>query len=429
MNCSVERLEQRLQTELGRDCVAVGSDIRAAHVIDGHVPALVCSPGYPEQAAAVLRVCADAKAPVASWGGGTAVAVGNIPRAACVVLDLVGLNRVIDHDHANLTITVQSGATLQSLQETLSCRQQFVPIDAPHPGKATIGGTVAVDINGPRRGYYGGIRDLIIGMKAALMTGEQIKAGGKVVKNVAGYDMCKLFAGSLGTLGVMIEVTVRVAPIPETTATLVASGRFRDFNEFAERLSGAPLIPSSVVITNIHAQNSDDNWQCALCCEGFAKAVNRQLSDGGTMAREVALGTEILEGADHKALWRTIRDFPLQVDRTIVRATVPRTAVKNFIPAVKRTLAPMPAIIADMMIGTVWLSWPATETTAALWPNVLSLAAAHGGHATMFSAPHQFKKGIDVWGPAPASLPVMRALKHQFDPEGLLNPGRFVAGI
>jgi glycolate oxidase FAD binding subunit len=430
MNCSVERLQQRLQAELGRDVVAVGSDVRAAHVIDGHIPELVCLPTHSAQVAAVLRICAEMEATIAVWGGGTAVSVGNIPGTLCVVLDLRGLNRVIDHDHANLTITVESGATLQSLQDVLSHRRQFVPIDAPHPARATIGGSVAVDINGPRRGYYGGIRDLVIGMKATLMIGEQIKAGGKVVKNVAGYDMCKLFTGSLGTLAVMTEITVRVVPTPETTGTLVTFGSFSDLNQFGARLLRIPLFPSSVILGNTLSHDSaDDSWQCALRCEGFEEAVKRQLIDARAAAQQMALRTEDLQDADHEALWKRIRDFPLEFEHVTVRASVPRTAAKNFIEAAKQTVNPAPAIIADLMIGTVWLSWPAAEVTADVWPNVLSLASAHSGHAVMFSAPRRLKEGVDVWGPAPSSLPLMRALKQQFDPDGLLNPGRFLAGI
>ena len=165
---------------------------------------------------------------------------------------------------------VQSGITLAALRETLARQQQFLPFDAPRPAQTTIGGTVALNINGPRRGYYGGVRDLVIGMKVALMTGEQIKAGGKVVKNVAGYDMCKLFTGSLGTLGVITEVTVRVAPIAETAATIIASGIFDEVVEFVDQLSQSPLLPAAVVLMNSHRQYGSGNpWQAAVWCDGL----------------------------------------------------------------------------------------------------------------------------------------------------------------
>ena len=126
--------------------------------------------------------------------------IGNPPRQIDVVVGLERLNQLVEHDQANLTATIQSGHRLASLQEILKRQNQFLPFDPPAPARATVGGVVATNLNGPRRGYYGSVRDLVIGMKVVLASGEEIKAGGKVVKNVAGYDMCKLFVGSLGTL-------------------------------------------------------------------------------------------------------------------------------------------------------------------------------------------------------------------------------------
>ena len=159
------------------------------------------------------------------WGGGTAMRIGNLPDRVGIIIELSKLNRVVEHDHANLTATMQSGITLAASQKFTAAERQFVPFDAPYPERSTIGGIVAANLNGARRGCYGSVRDLVIGMKVALPTGEQIKAGGKVVKNVAGYDMCKLFVGSLGTLGIITEVTMRMTPIPETAATVAVSGR------------------------------------------------------------------------------------------------------------------------------------------------------------------------------------------------------------
>jgi len=430
MSLPADQVAQRLQAELGGDLATFESGALSAHAVDGKKPALVCSPATPEQVAIVLRVCAEAKAAVTPWGGGTGVSVGNVPHEICVVMDLTGLNRVIDHDHANLTVTVQSGITLANLQEPLSRRQQFLPFDAPRPREATIGGTVALNLNGPRRGCYGGVRDLLIGMKAALITGEQIKAGGKVVKNVAGYDMCKLFTGSLGTLGVITEVTARVAPIPETAATLVASGRLNEAEEYADRLSRSPLLPAAVMLMNSRPQyGADKPWQVAIWCDGLEETVARHLSDAQTQARELALATAVLRSGDHDAFWDGVRHFPLEAERCVFRATVPRAAVGKFIEVVNQSADLVPALVADMVVGTVWLSWPVSERAAVIWPRLMSLAAAYRGHAVMFSAPHQLKEGLDVWGPPPATLPLMRGLKQQFDPHGLLNPGRFVAGI
>jgi glycolate oxidase FAD binding subunit len=430
MNVAAERLAQRLESELGANLVSLESAVLSAHAVDGKTPALVCCPATPEQVAAVLLICAEAKVAVSPWGGGTMTSVGNTPRETCVAMALTAMNRVIEHDHANLTVTVQSGITLAILRESLSGRQQFFPVDAPRPTRTTIGAAVAVNINGPRRGCYGGFRDLVIGMKVALISGEQIKAGGKVVKNVAGYDMCKLFTGSLGTLGVITEVTVRVAPIPETAATIIVSGNFDEVVQFVDQLRQSPLLPAAVVLMNSQGQNrAGKSWQVAIWCDGLQESVARHLSDADALARQSGLGTAILRGGAHDEFWDEVRDFPLAAERCVYRVTVPQAALGKFIEAVRQTTDSVPELIGDMMVGTVWLSCPAHRQAVAMWPQLISLGAAHRGHAVMFSAPHPLKAGLDVWGPPPATFSLMREIKHRFDPHGLLNPGRFLAGI
>ena len=203
MKISTEQLAQRLSASLGSDAITAEESQLAEHAVDGAMPKLICTPATAEQVAAAVRICSEAQATLAPWGGGTAMSLGNPPRTLDVVVKSTRLNRVIDHDHANLTATVQSGITLNALQSALAPHKQFVPFDPPLPERSTVGGIVAANLNGPRRSSYGSVRDLVIGMKVVLASGETIKAGGKVVKNVAGYDMCKLFTGSLGTLGII----------------------------------------------------------------------------------------------------------------------------------------------------------------------------------------------------------------------------------
>jgi glycolate dehydrogenase FAD-binding subunit len=265
MKLRVEQLAHQLETTLGADALtADASGVAAAHLIDGKQPKLVCRPQSVEQIAAALRLCSEAEAAVIPRGGGTAMAIGNLPRRADVVIETGKLNHVIEHDHANLTATVQSGITLNAVQTSLAPEKQFVPLDAPFPERATIGGIVTTNLNGPRRSYYGSVRDLVIGMRVVLASGEQIKAGGKVVKNVAGYDMCKLFVGSLGTLGIVTEVTLRMAPIAERTATLITSGTLTQAERFTDELSRSQLLPAAVFLSN---DGETEHWRLAVWCE------------------------------------------------------------------------------------------------------------------------------------------------------------------
>jgi glycolate oxidase FAD binding subunit len=265
-------------------------------------------------------------------------------------------------------------------------------------------------------------------MKAALITGEEIKFGGKVVKNVAGYDMCKLFTGSLGTLGVITEVTARVGPIPDTAATLVVFGSFDEVAQYARGLSQSPLLPAAVALMNF--QNSGGKpWQVAVWCDGFEETVARHVRDAQTLARQLALDATILRRSAHDPLWDRVRDFPLESERCVYRAIIPSSTMAKFVEGVNQIAERAPAVMADMATGTVWLSWPASESKVAFCQQLVSLATAHRGHAVLFSAPRQSKEGFDVWGQPPAALPLMRGIKQQFDPHGLLNPGRFVGGI
>jgi len=432
MKSTVDQLAQRLEAELGAAAVVTEQSVLAAHIVDGMRPALVCSPAAAEQIAAALRVCVEAEAAVVPWGGGTAMAIGNRPRALDVVMQTSRLDRVIEHDAANLTATVQSGIALTALQDIVRGQNQFLPFDPPDPARATVGGVVAANLNGPRRSCYGSVRDLVIGMKVALASGELIKAGGKVVKNVAGYDMCKLFVGSLGTLGILTEVTLRMAPIPETAATVIAVGALPKALQFVDELSRSPLLPAAVALMNSGALGAGQNdWQAAIRCEGFAETVARHTSDAVALARRVGLGADILGDNADGQLWDRVRDFPLSTSRVVYRVTVPRASLAECAQAIEDWNTPefQPAILSDAPMGTLWIGEPVSQRSAQQFSKLLSLAQRCGGHAIMFTAPAEAKENIDVWGAPPPTLALMRAIKNQFDPKGLLNPGRFIAGI
>jgi glycolate oxidase FAD binding subunit len=421
-----DRLAALLASELGAECVTRLPGTTNRQPSASYRAELICTPPTAEQVSTVLRLCAQEKCAVSARGGDTGACVGNAARQPHVAIDLTRLNRIVEHDHANLTVTAECGATLALLQETLSRQRQFLPFDVPAPAKATLGGTIALNLNGLRRGFYGGVRDLVIGMKAALITGEQIKAGGKVVKNVAGYDMCKLFIGSLGTLGVITEATVRVAPLPEKSASVVVTGDFGGVNKFLSAFSQRQLFPAAVTLTN---NGSAENWQIAFWCEGVEENLARHVRELQDLARPMDLPARILHDGAHRAFWAALCEAPLEPGRCIYRLTVPQTTIGPCIDAVVKLGEPHPRIIADALVGTIWLSWPGATEFAGRLPQLGSLSAAHRGHAVLFAASGAMKENIDVWGPAPASHRLMRNLKQQFDPLGLLNPGRFISGL
>ena len=435
MKFSHDRLAQLLTGEFGVEAVTSEPALLAAHIVDGKEPAVLCFPASPEQVAAALRLCSEANAAVIPWGGGTAMTIGNPPRQIDVVIGLERLNQLVEHDQANLTATVQCGRTVAALQEVLAQDNQFLPLDPPKPTRATVGGIVATNLNGPRRSHYGSVRDLVIGIKVVLASGEQIKAGGKVVKNVAGYDMCKVFVGSLGTLGIITEVTLRMAPIPDTAATAIGSGTLAEVQQFIEDLARSKLLPSAVFLLNTQANKAtalaQSDWHVAVWCEGFETTVSRHLHDAAEMAQKIGLASMILRENDHRRFWDEMRDFPLKVDRLVYRVTLPRSSTAEFIQTMHtRSLAGLrPEIVSDAVMGTVWISLVSDDLAARSFAKLVDEARAHGGHGMILTAPTHLKQAIDVWGPEPPALPLMREIKKQFDPRSLLNPGRFVAGI
>lgn len=426
MKISAEKLAQRLAAELGTNSF---SDDGAAYSIDGKTPALFCAPSNVEQISAALRLCAEAEAAVLPWGGGTAMALGNPPRAADVVLATTRLDKVVEHDAANLTATVQSGIVLDDLQKALAAQRQRAPFDPPFPERATVGGIVAANLNGPRRSFYGHVRDLVIGMKVVLANGEAIKAGGKVVKNVAGYDMCKLFTGSLGTLGIITEVTLRMAAIPEQSRTVHAEGNLDQTLALAEAIAGAPLLPAAVLLASRAVpEGGQAHWQLTIRCEGFHETNARQSTDIQAMARAIGVATEEAESQLGTPHWQQLCDFPLRRDAIVYRLTVPRAALRLILQIITNWSFAS-AICADLAAGVVWIAGPASVGAKEKFPELIALAAAQRGHAVMFAAPAEFKTGVDVWGLPPPSFALMRNIKEQFDPQQILNPGRFLSGL
>lgn len=435
MKVGIDKLAAKLEAALGAGAVESDSRVPASYAVDGKSPSILCIPHEPEQVSAALGICAEAEASVIPWGGGTAMRLGNIPRQIDVIIKLERLDKPIEHDDANLSASVQAGIKVTALQKILAERNQFLAMDPPNPGSATIGGTVAANINGARRMLYGGMRDLVIGMKMALADGRQIKAGGKVVKNVAGYDMCKLFVGSLGTLGIITEVTFKLAPIPESTATLVASGPLAQALRLVDELSRSPLLPAAVAVLSAGlsraAGAAPETPSVAVWTEGFEEAVARHLREIQELAGRIGLRAEILRGELHQRLWESVADFSARGEDIVYRLSIPPASVAQAVAEIEQWSASgRPArYIAHAGCGTVWISLAADKNSAAWFGKLSALASEQRGHVVMAAAPPALKEGIDVWGSPPPSLAIMRDIKRRFDPQAILNPGRFIAGL
>ncbi|MGH7767307.1 MAG: FAD-binding oxidoreductase, partial [Candidatus Binatia bacterium] len=395
MKISGDALRAKLTAELDAGAVEDAPASLAARSVDGKTPALACFPSQPEQVGSILRISAEASAAVVPWGGGTSMRLGNIPRRVDVVIGLEGLDKLIEHDDANLTATVQAGMRLAPLQEILGRRRQFLPLDPPHPARATVGGIVAANVNGPRRMMYGGVRDLVVGMKMVLATGERIKAGGKVVKNVAGYDLGKLFIGSLGTLGIITEATFRMAPLPETAASFVASGPLDRCAQFAAKLSRSPLLPAAVTILSPGAVDIPGQTPAvAVWVEGFEEAVARHLHELEAIARRAGVTGQALRAASHQRLWEEIRDFGANDTGVLYRLTVPAGSVPEILTGLSSDAEKEGCYVAHAATGTIYVSMKGDGGGMKWFAKFAVLAGSQRGHAVIAAAPAELKQGI-----------------------------------
>jgi len=212
-------LTQQLATLLGADAVPAAE----GYAVDGKAPRAVARPAGREGVAELLRWASANGVTVFPVGGGVFGGLGNLPSGIDVVLDLSRLDRVVDYQPADLTVTAEAGITLEALRRELVLGDKFVPLEAPLPHRATVGGILATGYSGPMRHSYGLPRDWVIGISVAGTDGVETKAGGRVVKNVTGYDLNKLYTGSLGTLGVIVEASFKLAPVPDSWAGVTAA--------------------------------------------------------------------------------------------------------------------------------------------------------------------------------------------------------------
>ena len=422
--------------------VLTGADC-GPYVLDGRAPEAVVLPGSKEEVAAVLLAAGEADLPVTPWGGGTKMGIGAPPQRLGLVLGLKRLNRLLEHEPGDLTATVQAGMTLGALQRELGTRGQWLSLDPAHADEATLGGIVSSNAAGPRRHLYGACRDLVIGLTVVTAAGTLVKGGGKVVKNVAGYDLPKLFVGAFGTLGVIVEATVKLRPRPDADRMVVA--RFASLKEAgsaARAVMGSDLLPSALDLVDGETLRAlelggPDGAALLIGVDGIAEQVHWQCTEVERMLRLQGL-------VDARVLDADARDAAWRARGGLGRGAFPETA------AVMRWVV-LPAQVADVMeqgmgvalraglpvalaahagVGVVEAVLAGGEgADATKVSDVLiewrTLVRAAGGQALVESAPLAIKERVPVWDDLGPALRIMQRIKSQLDPSGLLNPGPF----
>ncbi len=378
--------------------------------------------------------------------GRTAIDLGNAPARPGIALDLTGLNRLVDFQPADLTVSVEAGMTIGELDSALAQDRKHVPISAPLNDRATVGGTLATGISGPLRSAYGLPRDWLIGISVVGADGVLTKAGGKVVKNVTGYDLNRLYTGSLGTLGVITEATFKLAPAPTVWAVIVAAfDGIHTAADAAQNLQAQYYAPLGLhVVTGGAAQRVAPSMSGAaftVAIQGGRPAsMKRRVEDTVGLWAPVAATTKVATGDEAEGLIRAITDLPAgpaSPPSICVRINAQPSALHEilaFANAPSSDGTP-PSVVADAGFGGGRLLWwhdleaADPEGVAARLREIQSAAAALGGGAIIERCPDSVKAHLDVWGEQPSGMQIMRRLKSQFDPQNILNPGRFVGGL
>ncbi|WP_067178553.1 FAD-binding oxidoreductase [Microtetraspora niveoalba] len=418
------------ETAAARALAATGVTIRPAgpdDAVAGVRPRWVALPETPDEIAAVLRASAAHDLAVVAAGGGTKLHWGAPPERCDVLVDTCCLNEILEHEAGDLVVHVQAGVPVETLARTLAGKGQELALDPP-PDGGTIGGLLATAIAGPRAFRYGTARDLLIGITVVLADGTVAKAGGKVVKNVAGYDLGKLFTGSYGTLGVIADATFRLHPLPAARAWVTAAGTGEMWSAgMADEIGamGAAVAGSQAEPSAIELDWPDVNGPCsvAVLVEGTAATERAQ-------AVRDLMGEKAQVTDDPPEWWgrlpRPAEGVLLEIGT--VPSRLPAVCARAFVAA--GATGARPAVRGSLGSGVLRVALPREIGPDALAAFVGALRAEVGdaGRVVVLSAPEDVARGVDRWGHVGA-LALMRRIKDRFDPDRRMSPGRFVGGI
>jgi glycolate oxidase FAD binding subunit len=398
----------------------------ANDIVAGVQPGFVVEPGSEQELAKVLKLANAAGLAVIPRGGGTKLEWGNRPARADVILSAARLHRVIEHAWADLTVSVEAGCSIGKLQETLAKHGQRLALDALWPEHATVGGVLSTNDSGALRLRFGSLRDLVIGVTLALADGTLASSGGRVVKNVAGYDLPKLATGALGTLGVITRAFFRLHPLPKETRTIsCATTDVRDAQRLGLAIQNSKLAHSALQIRC----GAEIQPRVDLLFEGTQAGLTGQLEQ-----LKLMMSAEPVAGYERR-VWSARQEICSADNKSAAEFAVAKFAT-------------LPALIADTVDTIARLAAAEVRWSVVVQATGIGWVRLEGEAPVIESALREFRAGLergggslvvarrpagiaelDAWGNVGDVLPLMRAVKWQFDPSRTLNPGRFVGGI
>ncbi|MDJ0636242.1 MAG: FAD-binding oxidoreductase [Xenococcaceae cyanobacterium MO_188.B29] len=386
----------------------------------------------------IVKVAQQAKWRIIPCGNGSKLDWGGLTKDIQLVVSTQKCDRIIEHAVGDLTVTVEAGVKLADLQGQLKQTNQFLPIDPVFPQQATIGGIIATADTGSWREGYGGIRDMVLGISFIRADGEIAQAGGRVVKNVAGYDLMKLFTGAYGTLGIITQVTLRTYPLPEASQTVVLTGEAKEIAQATQTIRNSGLTPTAADLVSASAMDKlgmNQDTGLILRFQTIQKSIEQQTSQIKSIAQQLNLKVSHYQDEDETNLWQALLET--------IRLTSSETAIIGkigIVPNAAVDLLQQLAIItanqgltmihASSGIGYLQIESGNNEPTfLTVIPKIRSFCQDNSGFLTILTAPKSIKQQLDIWGYTGNAVQMMQTIKQKFDPNHIFNPDRFVGGM
>lgn len=441
----IETFATTLQQSISDIRLTIDPDELRDYTIDGILPRMVVTPVSTEQVSHVTALANQHDLTILARGGGSRIDLGGIPERVDVMIQTTHLARLLEHEAPDLTCHVEAGLTLGALQAQLAKKEQRLALDPPDDEQSTIGGILASNASGPKRLRYGSARDMVIGLHVVQANGEIGRSGGNVVKNVAGYDLNKLYIGSLGTLGIIIDANFKLQPLPSQERTLILTfSNAADAMHTVTAINGSLLTPSAIeLIDSGAASDMSDFFGLRLPLNGYTLAINfegtlatidRQIDETRLLARKYgALLGDDLTGKGQHQFWQVVREHTRGSVTCKVAILVSQIAsYLQHLEAVCHRHELEAAVVAHAGNGILYIELRPVDATPRLVEAITELrlkAQDARGSLVVERCPVDLKRLINVWGEPGSDFYLMQRLKQQFDPEGTFVRGRFVGGL
>lgn len=397
----------------------------SADAVEGVVPQLVVEPPTVEALSAMLAWASRERLSVVVRGSGTKLGWGPAPRANDLLISMSRLNRVVAHRHGDLTATVEAGARLSDVNKELGRHAQWIPLDPPMADRVTIGGLVATNESGPRRHRYGAPRDLIIGVEFATADGRVAKGGGIVVKNVAGYDLPRLMTGSFGSLGVIVSATFKLYPLTAASRTVVVEVPApAQLGALVGRIMSSHLTPTAL-------EFATHPLRLYIRFESIEASVVQQCATAEQLIRESGGASRTATGSEEEELWNRHATFDDSSEGALLKVSVLPSELATILGTIEQQAGRdgyRAAGRAGLAVFLLQLNGD-VEAQQRIIAAVRGSLPAGRGSAVLVRGSADLKKLVDVWGPIGDGLSIMKAVKKQFDPAGVLSPGRGPGGL